>query len=53
MYEGAKQRSVIVEEDGEERVDDREEEGGSYFAGGRCRDVVKKTGCGGRGERRR
>lgn len=28
MYEGAKQRSVIVGEDGEERVDEREEGGG-------------------------
>lgn len=37
MYEGAKQRSVIVGEDGVERVDEREEdggrEGGSYVAG--------------------
>lgn len=35
MYEGAKQRSVIVGEDGEERVDEREgrrREGGSYVA---------------------
>lgn len=32
IYEGAKQRSVIVEEDGEERADEREEEGGSYGA---------------------
>lgn len=33
MYEGAKQRSVAVEEDGEERANERVEEGGRYGAG--------------------
>lgn len=36
-----------MEEDGEERTDDWEEEGGKEL---RCGEVVKKTGCiGGRG----
>lgn len=48
MSEGAKQRSVVVGEDGVERVDEREEDGGRELCCGgkkRSREVVKKTGC--------
>lgn len=38
MYEGAKKRSVIVEEDGEERADEGEE-------GGTCDEEKGAQGC--------